>query len=162
MAYCPLGKCINCISTKQEIFHQSNFFWRTPHQDPSDANWSEKLRVGDNFNYYRPAAVFLPIVGQRHWIRPSSPSSTPVRLATDRVLLELNKVLHVPICLSLTPWNVRSEYVRTRESPVGNWVSDCLFTEYQKVLSHLMQLFHIMLYDLYSFWQKRKPPTAIL
>ena len=47
-------------------------------------------------------------------------------------------MLHVPICYTLTPWDVRSEVVRTRETAFGNLVADALFGGYAEV-----ELFYI-------------------
>lgn len=59
------------------------------------------------------------------------------------MLKNVDRMLHVPICYTLTPWDVRSEVVRTRETAFGNLVADALFGGYAEVSRAFLHYFFV-------------------
>lgn len=52
----------------------------------------------------------------------------------DTLLSSVSSTLGKPVCFSLTPFDARSEVVRTRETGLGNWVADVLMHAYAESL----------------------------
>ena len=50
------------------------------------------------------------------------------------LLLSVSSTLSKPVCYSLTPFDARSELVRTKETGLGNWVADVLIHAYAESL----------------------------
>lgn len=52
----------------------------------------------------------------------------------NKLLSSVTKTLSQPVCFSITPFDARSEVVRTRESSLGNWTADVLLHAYDESL----------------------------
>jgi hypothetical protein len=50
------------------------------------------------------------------------------------LLSSVSSTLSKPVCWSLTPFDARSEIVRTQETGLGNWVADVLIHAYAESL----------------------------
>lgn len=68
--------------------------------------------------------------GKHHYILPSSPSSAPFDEMLKKLLSSVSKTLSQPVCFTLTPFDARSEIVRTQETGLGNWLADVLLHAY--------------------------------
>jgi len=72
--------------------------------------------------------------GKHNYVTPSMPSSPDVDQLIMRLLATVNKTLGQSVCYTLTPFDARSEVVRTRESSLGNWAADVLLHAYDEAL----------------------------
>ncbi len=72
--------------------------------------------------------------GKHLEITPDTPTSTEVDELTKSLLSTVTKTLTKPVCFTLTPFDVRSEIVRTQESAVGNWIADVLLHAYSEMI----------------------------
>lgn len=72
--------------------------------------------------------------GKHHYILPSSPSNKDVEELLKSLLSSVSSTLSRPVCWSLTPFDARSEIVRTQETGLGNWVADVLIHAYAESL----------------------------
>lgn len=72
--------------------------------------------------------------GKHHYITPSSPSSKAMEDLLKSLLSSVSSTLSKPVCWSLTPFDARSEIVRTQETGLGNWVADVLIHAYAESL----------------------------
>lgn len=52
----------------------------------------------------------------------------------SELLSSVEGTLQKPVCFTLTPFDARSEIVRTRETGLGNWVADVLMHAYAESL----------------------------
>jgi hypothetical protein len=74
------------------------------------------------------------LTGKHHYVVPSSPSSKSVEDLLKSLLSTVSATLSKPVCWSLTPFDARSEVVRTKETGLGNWVADVLVHAYAESL----------------------------
>lgn len=72
--------------------------------------------------------------GRHHYVLPSLPSSKSMHDLVQSLLSSVSSTLQKPVCFSLTPFDARSEVVRTRETGLGNWVADVLMHAYAESL----------------------------
>jgi 5'-nucleotidase len=52
----------------------------------------------------------------------------------SELLSSVEGTLQKPVCFTLTPFDARSEVVRTKETGLGNWVADVLMHAYAESL----------------------------
>lgn len=78
--------------------------------------------------------VIDTMTGKHHYVVPSSPTSPAVDKLVNKLLGSVTKTLSQPVCFSITPFDARSEVVRTRESSLGNWTADVLLHAYDESL----------------------------
>lgn len=52
----------------------------------------------------------------------------------EDLLSTVSGTLSKPVCFTLTPFDARSEMVRTRETALGNWIADILMNAYAESL----------------------------
>jgi 2',3'-cyclic-nucleotide 2'-phosphodiesterase (5'-nucleotidase family) len=78
--------------------------------------------------------VVTALRGKHDYVIPAAPSSPDVDRLVMNLLATVNKTLHQGVCYTLTPFDARSEVVRTRESALGNWVADVLLHAYDESL----------------------------
>jgi 2',3'-cyclic-nucleotide 2'-phosphodiesterase (5'-nucleotidase family) len=78
--------------------------------------------------------VVTSLTGKHNYVTPSSPSLPAVDDLVSGLLATVNRTLHQPVCYTLTPFDARSEVVRTRESGLGNWAADVLLHAYDESL----------------------------
>lgn len=81
--------------------------------------------------------VITRIVGTHHEITPETPTSVEVDNLVKSLLSTVSDTLSKPVCLSFTPFDVRSEKVRTEETAIGNWVADIIMNAYAEKLDNL-------------------------
>ena len=74
------------------------------------------------------------LTGKHHYIIPSSPSNQEIESLLKSLLSTVSQTLSKPVCWSLTPFDARSEVVRTKETGLGNWVADVLVHAYAESL----------------------------
>ncbi|TXT08774.1 hypothetical protein VHUM_02902 [Vanrija humicola] len=74
------------------------------------------------------------LTGKHHYVVPSSPTNVEMERLIDSLLASVQETLGKPVCFSLSPFDARSEIVRTRESSLGNWVADVLLHAYDESL----------------------------
>ncbi|GFZ51509.1 hypothetical protein JCM24511_09276 [Saitozyma sp. JCM 24511] len=68
--------------------------------------------------------------GTHHYVLPTSPTSPDFQALVDSLLSSVSSTLSKPVCFTLTPFDARSELVRTQETGLGNWVADVLLHAY--------------------------------
>ena len=78
--------------------------------------------------------LITELTGKHHYVLPSSPSSQNVEKLISSLLSTVSDTLLKPVCFTLTPFDARSELVRTRETGLGNWVADVLMHAYAQRL----------------------------
>ena len=78
--------------------------------------------------------VVKSLSGKHHEITPATPTAPEVDKLVDSLLSTVSDTLSKPVCFSLTPFDVRSEKVRTEETAIGNWVADILMHAYAERL----------------------------
>ena len=74
------------------------------------------------------------LTGKHHYVVPSSTRSRSVDKLLKTLLSTVSATLQKPVCWSLTPFDARSEIVRTKETGLGNWVADVLVHAYAESL----------------------------
>jgi hypothetical protein len=74
------------------------------------------------------------LTGKHHYVVPSSTRSRSVDKLLKTLLSTVSATLSRPVCWSLTPFDARSEIVRTKETGLGNWVADVLVHAYSESL----------------------------
>lgn len=74
------------------------------------------------------------MTGKHHYVIPASPSSTELDKLVKNLLESVTKTLGQSVCYTITPFDARSEVVRTRESALGNWAADVLLHAYDESL----------------------------
>lgn len=79
--------------------------------------------------------LITSMTGQHHYVVPSSPGSPQMDQLVKSLLADVTQALSQPVCYTLTPFDARSEVVRTRESALGNWVADVLLHAYDESLA---------------------------
>ncbi|KAE8543376.1 hypothetical protein D1P53_000082 [Cryptococcus gattii VGV] len=70
------------------------------------------------------------LTGKHLYVLPSSPSSPQFEELVKSLLSSVSEALTKPVCFTLTPFDARSEVVRTQESGLGNWIADVLMHAY--------------------------------
>ncbi|OWZ73671.1 hypothetical protein AYX14_00816 [Cryptococcus neoformans] len=70
--------------------------------------------------------LITSLTGKHLYVLPSSPSSPPFEELVKSLLSSVSEALTKPVCFTLTPFDARSEVVRTQESGLGNWIADVL------------------------------------
>ena len=78
--------------------------------------------------------VVKSLSGKHHEITPATPTAPEIDKLVDSLLSTVSDTLSKPVCFSLTPFDVRSEKVRTEETAIGNWVADILMHAYAERL----------------------------
>lgn len=78
--------------------------------------------------------IIKTLTGKHHYILPSSPSSEPVEKLLKSLLSSVEGTLSKPVCFTLSPFDARSELVRTQETGLGNWMADVLMHAYAESL----------------------------
>lgn len=68
--------------------------------------------------------------GEHLYVTPSSPTSAAFEVLISTLLSSVSETLEKPVCFALTPFDARSELVRTKETGLGNWVADVLLHAY--------------------------------
>jgi 5'-nucleotidase len=81
--------------------------------------------------------VVKSLSGKHHEITPETPTSEGIETLVKSLLSTVSDALSKPVCFSLTPFDVRSEIVRTEETAIGNWVADILMHAYSERLSDI-------------------------
>lgn len=71
---------------------------------------------------------------KRYRTAPSDPTKPELKTMLDELLAKISKSTSQSVAYTLTPWDVRSEKVRTAESAFGNFVADVLMNSYEEVL----------------------------
>jgi len=74
------------------------------------------------------------LTGKHHYILPSNPPSAMMDDMLSDLLSSVEGTLQKPVCFTLTPFDARSEVVRTKETGLGNWVADVLIHAYAESL----------------------------
>lgn len=74
--------------------------------------------------------LIADLSGNHHYVLPSSPSSPSFDKLLSSLLSSVSSTLSKPVCFTLTPFDARSELVRTRETGLANWVADVLMHAY--------------------------------
>ncbi|KAJ9478434.1 5'-nucleotidase [Pseudozyma hubeiensis] len=78
--------------------------------------------------------TILSLGVKRYRASPTDPSSPELKSMLDDLLAKISKSTSQSVAYTLTPWDVRSEKVRTDESAFGNFVADVLMNSYEEVL----------------------------
>ncbi|BEJ13733.1 hypothetical protein CspHIS471_0309070 [Cutaneotrichosporon sp. HIS471] len=78
--------------------------------------------------------VITSLTGKHHYVTPASPTSPELDKLVKNLLESVTKTLHQPVCYTITPFDARSEIVRTQESALGNWAADVLLHAYDESL----------------------------
>lgn len=78
--------------------------------------------------------VIASLTGKHHYVLPSSPPSEMMDDMLKELLSSVEGTLQKPVCFTLTPFDARSEVVRTKETGLGNWVADVLMHAYAESL----------------------------
>ncbi|TKY86649.1 hypothetical protein EX895_004288 [Sporisorium graminicola] len=71
---------------------------------------------------------------KRYRASVDDPTSPQLKSMLDDLLAKISKSTSQSVAYTLTPWDVRSEKVRTDESAFGNFVADVLMNSYEEVL----------------------------
>ncbi|SJX61573.1 related to 5`-nucleotidase precursor [Sporisorium reilianum f. sp. reilianum] len=71
---------------------------------------------------------------KRYRASVSDATSPHLKAMLDDLLAKISKSTSQSVAYTLTPWDVRSERVRTDESAFGNFVADVLMNSYEEVL----------------------------
>ncbi|KAJ9124395.1 hypothetical protein QFC22_001195 [Naganishia vaughanmartiniae] len=74
------------------------------------------------------------VLRKHHEITPATPSSLDIEKLVESMLSTVTSTLSNPVCFTFTPFDVRSEKVRTQEMGIGNWVADILLHAYAEML----------------------------
>ncbi|KAL4266750.1 5'-nucleotidase family protein [Pleurotus pulmonarius] len=81
--------------------------------------------------------VIQEISGKRHVTRGDTAEDQALKTIFDRELGTINASMSEAIFVSEVQLDCRSSYIRLEESPVGNWVADCLRNAYDEALIKL-------------------------
>ncbi len=83
--------------------------------------------------------IVKTLTGKHHTIDPSTPSDKSFESLVENLLSTVSGTLSKPVCFTLTPFDARSELVRTRETALGNWMADILMHAYAESLGESSQ-----------------------
>jgi len=78
--------------------------------------------------------VVKKLSGKHLEITPETPTAPEIDALVKSLLSTVSESLCKPVCFTLTPFDVRSEKVRTEETAIGNWVADILMHAYAERL----------------------------
>ncbi|KAI9568934.1 Metallo-dependent phosphatase-like protein [Boletus coccyginus] len=78
--------------------------------------------------------VIKAVHGKRHETRPGMPSSKRLQEILHDVLSTVTGSLKAPVCITEVELNLRSHFLRTDETAVGNWFADVLRHAYDDAL----------------------------
>ncbi|SPO22951.1 related to 5`-nucleotidase precursor [Ustilago trichophora] len=93
-----------------------------------------KLELTDPDNSAVRRRTIKSLSVQRYRASPDDPTSPELKSLLDDLLAKISKSTGQSVAYTLTPWDVRSEKVRTDESAFGNFVADVLMNSYEEVL----------------------------
>lgn len=93
-----------------------------------------KLELTDKNNAAVRKRTIRNLSVKRYRASPSDPTSPELKAMLDDLLAKISKSTSQSVAYTLTPWDVRSEKVRTDESAFGNFVADVLMNSYEEVL----------------------------
>jgi len=102
----------------------------TDFRDLSSAN----LELSDTPSGSVRRKLISSLTGKHHFILPSNPASPAMNDMLSELLSSVEGTLQKPVCFTLTPFDARSEVVRTKETGLGNWVADVLMHAYAESL----------------------------
>lgn len=74
------------------------------------------------------------LTARRHRVTSADPTKPELKTMLDELLSKISQSTSQPVAHTLTPWDVRSEKVRTEESAFGNFVAEVLLYSYDGVL----------------------------
>ncbi|WVW79106.1 hypothetical protein I302_101071 [Kwoniella bestiolae CBS 10118] len=74
--------------------------------------------------------LIISLKGKHLYVLPSSPSSEPFDRMVKSLLASVSEAIQKPVCFTLSPFDARSEIVRTQENGLGNWIADVLLHAY--------------------------------
>lgn len=95
---------------------------------------SAELELADTPSGSIRRKVIRSLTGKHHYVLPSSPPSPMMDDMLKDLLSSVEGTLQKPVCFTLTPFDARSEVVRTRETGLGNWAADVLMHAYAESL----------------------------
>lgn len=81
--------------------------------------------------------VIQEITGKRLKTRASTPVNEPLKKIVDKELKVIRAAHAEPLFKTDVLLDVRSSYIRRNESPIGNWIADCLRPAYDEALGQL-------------------------
>jgi len=79
-------------------------------------------------------AFLKQIPGKRHSVSPGSRSSESLKKLLATLLSGISLTLKAPVCKTTVMIDVRSQFIRTAESAVGNWIADIIRHAYDDAL----------------------------
>lgn len=95
---------------------------------------SAQLELADTPSGSVRRKIIKSLTGKHHYVTPSSPTSPMMDDMLKDLLSSVEGTLQKPVCFTLTPFDARSEVVRTRETGLGNWAADVLMHAYAESL----------------------------
>ncbi|WWC73295.1 uncharacterized protein I206_107262 [Kwoniella pini CBS 10737] len=78
--------------------------------------------------------IITDLKGKHLYVLPSSPSSDSFDSMVKSLLASVSEAIQKPVCFTLSPFDARSEIVRTQENGLGNWIADVLLHAYAESL----------------------------
>ncbi|EST07465.1 Phosphoesterase domain protein [Kalmanozyma brasiliensis GHG001] len=93
-----------------------------------------KLELTDRDDSAVRKRIIKSLAVQRYRTSPSDPTSPHLKSMLDDLLAKISQSTSQSVAYTLTPWDCRSEKVRTDESAFGNFVADVLMNSYEEVL----------------------------
>ncbi|PPR01109.1 hypothetical protein CVT24_000405 [Panaeolus cyanescens] len=81
--------------------------------------------------------VIHKVSGNRHVTRQTTPVDEAMKSIIDSELGTINAAMAEPIHITEVQLDVRSSFIRLQESPIGNWIADCIRHAYDEALSKL-------------------------
>lgn len=93
-----------------------------------------KLELSDRDDNAVRKRTIKSLTVKRYRASPDDPTSPELKTLLDNLLAKISKSTGQSVAYTLTPWDVRSEKVRTDESAFGNFVADVLMNSYEEML----------------------------
>ncbi|KIY73873.1 Metallo-dependent phosphatase [Cylindrobasidium torrendii FP15055 ss-10] len=81
--------------------------------------------------------VIQRITGKRYITRESTPVNADMKAIIDSELGTINATMSENILITEVQLDVRSSFVRLQESPIGNWIADCIRPAYNEALAKM-------------------------
>ncbi|KAF5384466.1 hypothetical protein D9757_006409 [Collybiopsis confluens] len=81
--------------------------------------------------------VIQKITGKRHVTRENTPVNKFIKDIVDGELGTINAAMAEKILITEVQLDVRSSFIRLQESPIGNWIADCIRPAYDEALHHM-------------------------
>ncbi|TFK22412.1 Metallo-dependent phosphatase [Coprinopsis marcescibilis] len=81
--------------------------------------------------------VITGIQGKRHVTRGNTPVNVAMKKVYDEEIGAINDAMQEAIFISDVELNLDSSYIRLNESPIANWIADCLRHAYDEALTKL-------------------------